>query len=258
MAKSFDLTNKTALVTGAGQGLGKTFALALANAGAEVYILARNIDRLTNTADEIMQKTASEVYPVQVDITDEASVMAACAAISQKSGKIDILVNNAAVGRSNSRLEDETLESWNSIINTNLTGTFLMMKHVGKIMIQQKSGKIINLASMTGKVSVRNPSVGAYEVSKAAVEALSRTMAGAWAEHNITVNSICPGYYMTDINKAYIEENIEFYEDSLTQIPLKSWGDPDEIGDTVVFLASTASNYMTGANIVIDGGYTIW
>ena len=133
-----------------------------------------------------------------------------------------------------------------------------MMKHVGKIMIQQKSGKIINLASMTGKVSVRNPSVGAYDVSKAAVEALSRTMAGAWAEHNITVNSICPGYYMTDINKAYIEENIEFYEDSLTQIPLKSWGDPDEIGDTVVFLASTASNYMTGANIVIDGGYTIW
>ncbi|MEG2882828.1 MAG: SDR family oxidoreductase, partial [Christensenella sp.] len=137
------------------------------------------------------------------------------------------------------------------------TGTFLMMKHIGKIMIGQKSGKIINLASMTGHVAMRNPTIGAYDVSKAGIECLTRLMAGVWSEYNVTVNSICPGYYMTDINKNYVNENRKFYEDSLQQIPLKKWGEPDDIGDVAVFLASAASDYMTGSNVVTDGAYTI-
>ena len=258
MAVIFDLTGRTAAVTGAGQGLGKSFAKSLSQAGAEVFLLARDVQRLENTAKEITESTGGQVYCVPVDITDEQSVISACETIMRKAGRLDILVNNAAVGRSDKNLVDESLEEWNQIIQTNLTGTFLMLKHVGKIMIAQRSGKVINLSSTSGQVSMRNPTVGAYDVSKAGVECLTRLMASAWAEYGICVNAICPGYYMTDINKAYVKEHEEFYRDSLNQIPLGRWGDPDEIGNLAVFLASDAANNMTGANVVIDGGYLIW
>ena len=255
MAITLDLAGKVAAVTGAGQGLGKTFAKSLSLAGAEVFLLARNKERLENTAKEITDLTGVRTHPVAVDITDEQSVIAACEAIMHISGRLDILVNNAALGRSDARLENESLEQWNEIMNTNLTGTFLMLKHAGRIMIAQRSGKVINISSISGVVSMRNPTVGAYDVSKAGVECLTRLLASAWAEYGIRVNAICPGYYLTDINKAYIEGHEEFYKDSLTQIPLKQWGNPDEIGELAVFLASDAANNMTGANIVKDGGY---
>jgi len=258
MAIELNLAGRVAAVTGAGQGLGKTFAEALSKAGAEVYLLARNFDRLESAAKEIAELTGNKTYPVAADITDEKSVADAFEAIKSNSGRLDVLVNNAAVGRSDARLEDESLEEWNRIINNNLTGTFLVLKHAGKIMIGQRSGKIINISSISGLVSMRNPTVGAYDVSKAGVECLTRLMASAWAEYGIRVNAICPGYYLTDINKAYIKEHEEFYKDSLNQIPLKQWGNPDEIGELVVFLASDAANNMTGANVVIDGGYLTW
>lgn len=258
MENKFDLSGKIAVVTGAGQGLGKAFAHALSAAGANVCLMARNQQRLEKTAAEIFDETGNETFACALDITDEQSVIDACEAVIDRFGKLDVLVNNAAVGRSSERLENESLEEWNNILGTNLTGTFLMMKHVGRVMISQKSGKIINLASMTGKVAMRNPTIGAYDVSKAGIECLTRLMAGVWSEYGVTVNSICPGYYMTDINKAYVKENPAFYQDSLEQIPLKKWGEPSDIGDIAVFLASSASDYMTGANVVTDGGYTIW
>ena len=255
---NFELNGKTAVVTGAGQGLGKAFARALAEAGAEVFVMARNIERLKKTAEELAAATGSRVYAQALDITSEESIEKACRSVVEKSGKIDILINNAALGRSDAELQNETLETWNQIMNTNLTGTFLMMKHVGKVMIERGGGKIINLASMTGMVAVRNPSVGAYDVSKAGIACLTRIMAGAWSRYHITVNSISPGYYMTDINRAYVKDHPEFYEDSLKQIPLQKWGKEEDIGNIAVFLASSASDYMTGANIVTDGGYTVW
>ena len=258
MAIELNLSGKVAAVTGAGQGLGKTFAKSLSLAGAEVYLLARNFDRLEQAAKEISDLTGNKTHPVEIDITDEESVITACEVIKKTSGKLDILVNNAAVGRSDKRLEDESLEEWNSIVGTILTGTFLVLKHAGRIMIEQRSGKIINITSISGVVSMRNPTVGAYDASKAGVEGLTRAAASAWAEYGIRVNAICPGYYLTDINKAYIKEHEEFYKDSLNQIPLKQWGNPDEIGELLVFLASDASNNMTGSNVVIDGGYLTW
>lgn len=258
MKNKFDLTGKIAVVTGAGQGLGEAFARSLSSAGAKVYLMARNARRLETTAKKISDETGNETYTCALDITDEQSVINACKTVVDTLGKIDVLVNNAAVGRSSERLENESLEEWNSIIGTNLTGTFLMMKYVGRVMIAQRSGKIINLASMTGKVAMRNPTIGAYDVSKSGIECLTRLMAGVWSEYGITVNSICPGYYMTDINKDYVKEHPDFYQDSLEQIPLKKWGEPADIGDMAVFLASSASDYMTGANVVTDGGYTIW
>ncbi|MBU9726476.1 SDR family NAD(P)-dependent oxidoreductase [Diplocloster modestus] len=258
MKSKFDLKGKVAVVTGAGQGLGESFARSLSQAGAEVFLMARNRERLEKTAQKISQETGSRTYTCALDITNEQSVAEACSYVMQTAGHLDILVNNAAVGRSDKPLVEESLEEWNAILGTNLTGTFLMMKHVGKIMIGQKAGKVINLASMTGKVAMRNPVIGAYDVSKAGIECLTRMMAGVWAEHHITVNAICPGYYMTDINKEYVKEHPEFYQDSLEQIPLKTWGKPDDIGDIAVFLASEASDYMTGATLVTDGGYTVW
>lgn len=255
---AFDLKGKIAVVTGAGQGLGQAFTRSLSIYGATVCLMARNYERLLKTGAEIEEESGVKTYAVRLDITDEKSVEDAVKTVFEEHGRIDVLINNAAVGRSSEELVNETLESWNSIINTNLTGTFLMMKHVGKIMIAQRSGKVINLASMTGKVAMRNDTIGAYDVSKAGIECLTRLMAGVWAQYGVTVNSICPGYYMTDINKAYVAEHPDFYEDSLKQIPLKKWGDPPDIGDIAVFLASSASDYMTGANLVTDGGYTVW
>ncbi len=230
MKSKFDLSGRTAVVTGAGQGLGKSFARSLSLAGAEVFMMARNLERLENTSRFIQEESGNTIHVWPLDITDEQSVKEACRFVMQSAGHLDILVNNAAVGRSDTPLVHESLKEWSRILETNLTGTFLMMKHVGKIMEAQKYGKIINLASVTGKVAMRNPTIGAYDVSKAGVECLTRLMAGVWAEHNINVNAICPGYYMTEINEKYVKENPGFYKGFfLDCIPLKTWGKPEDI-----------------------------
>ncbi|MFN2133432.1 MAG: SDR family NAD(P)-dependent oxidoreductase [Anaerolineae bacterium] len=258
MNEPFDLTDKIAVVTGARQGLGKTFARSLAAAGATVYLMSRNEARLAEASQEIEGLTGVHCPTFVIDITDEGSVERAADFVKTEAGRLDILVNNAAVGRGSTPLEDTDLSEWNHTIQTNLTGTFLCMKHFCRMMIAQKRGKVINLASIAGMVALQGSCLGAYDCSKAAIESLTRCMAGEWAKYNIQVNSIAPGYFMTDINKSFISENKGFYDQSVHRIPLRRWGDPDEIGEVAVFLASAAADYITGANIVIDGGYTAW
>ena len=258
MYARFDLSDKIAVVTGARQGLGKTFARALAAAGATVFLMSRNEPRLAEAAGEIEGLTGARCPYHAIDIRDEGSVERAAAFVKAEAGRLDVLVNNAAVGRGSTPLEHTALSEWNDTIETNLTGTFLCMKHFCRMMIAQRSGKVINLASMAGMVALQDSCLGAYDCSKAAIESLTRCMAGEWAQYNIQVNSIAPGYFMTDINKAFVRENQGFYDRSLSRIPLGRWGDPDEIGEVAVFLASPAADYITGANIVIDGGYTTW
>ena len=258
MNRPFDLSGKIAVVTGARQGLGKTFARSLATAGATVYLMSRNRAGLEEASREIEALTGVHCPFFVIDIRDESSVERAAAFVEEDAGRLDILVNNAAVGRGSRPLEYTELGEWNDTIQTNLTGTFLCMKHFCRMMIAQRSGKVINLASMAGMVALQDSCLGAYDCSKAAVECLTRCMAGEWAQHNIQVNSIAPGYFLTDINKEFISENKGFYDKSVGRIPLKRWGDPDEIGEVAVFLASAAADYITGANIVIDGGYTSW
>jgi NAD(P)-dependent dehydrogenase (short-subunit alcohol dehydrogenase family) len=254
----FDLTGKIAVVTGARQGLGKTFARSLAAAGATVYLMSRNAAGLEAASKEIEASTGVQCPIFVIDVRDERSVERAAAFVQTDAGRLDILVNNAAVGRGSTPLEHTELSEWNDTIQTNLTGTFLCMKHFCRMMIAQRSGKVINLASMAGMVALQDSCLGAYDVSKAAIECLTRCMAGEWAKYNIQVNSIAPGYFMTDINRAFIRENQGFYDRSVSRIPMGRWGDPDEIGEVAVFLSSAAADYMTGANIVIDGGYTAW
>jgi NAD(P)-dependent dehydrogenase (short-subunit alcohol dehydrogenase family) len=258
MNRQFDLSGKIAVVTGARQGLGKTFARSLAVAGATVYLMSRNEARLKEASQEIEKLTGAHCPFFVLDITDEGSVERAAEFVKKEAGRLDILVNNAAVGRGSTPLEHTELKEWNDTIQTNLTGTFLCMKHFCRMMIAQKSGKVINLASMAGMVALQDSCLGAYDCSKAAVESLTRCMAGEWAKYNIQVNSIAPGYFLTDINREFISENKGFYDRSISRVPMGRWGDPDEIGEVAVFLASAAADYMTGANIVIDGGYTSW
>ena len=245
-------------MTGARQGLGKAFARSLAVAGATVYLMSRNAARLQEASKEIEELTGVRCPFSEIDITDENSVERAAEFVKQEAGRLDILVNNAAVGRGSTPLEYTELSEWNATIQTNLTGTFLCMKHFCRMMIAQRSGKVINLASMAGMVALQDSCLGAYDVSKAAIESLTRCMAGEWGKYNIQVNSIAPGYFLTDINKEFIRENQSFYDRSLSRVPLQRWGSPDEIGEVAVFLASSAADYMTGANIVLDGGYTAW
>ncbi len=258
MKNNFDLAGKIALVTGAGQGLGKEFARSLGRAGACVYIMARNVKRAEDAAAEIHAETGAKMYTHYIDVTDESSVEEAAQFVRKTTGRLDILVNNAALGRGTTHLQDTPLEEWNQTMNTNLNGTFLCMKHFGRMMIEQKSGCVINLASLGGKVCLKNCCTGAYDVSKAAVEALTRCMAGEWAQYNIRVNSICPGYILTDINKDFIARNGDFYEKSLEHIPCRVWGNPEQMGDIAVFLASEAASYVNGSNLVADGGYMVF
>ncbi len=253
-----DLSGQVAVVTGARQGLGKVFAEALAAAGAEVFLMARNEAELQKATAEIAKKTGAKCHWYPIDILDEASVEAAADHVKKTAERLDILFNNAALGRGSTPLQDASLEEWKLTIDTNLTGTFLCMKHFGRIMIEQKSGKIVNMTSLAARAVFPTACTGAYDCSKAAVGCLTRCMAGEWSKYHINVNSISPGFFMTDINKRFLEENPGFYETSCAGVPLGRWGDPEELAPLALFLASSASDYITGADINIDGGYTLW
>lgn len=258
MKNLLDMSGKRAVVTGARQGLGKIFSEALAGAGAQVCLMARNVRALEEAAAEIHAKTQAKCLVCPIDVTDEASVEKAAQFVREKMGGLDILINNAAVGRGTTPLQDVTLEEWNGDINTNLTGTFLAMKHFGRIMIEQRSGKIINLTSLAERVVFADACTGAYDCSKAGIECLTRCMAAEWAKYNVHVNGISPGLFMTDINKGYCEENKDFYDTVTKKIPLARWGRPEEVGPLALYLCSDAADYITGADFHIDGGYALW
>lgn len=256
--KAGKLQGQWALVTGASQGLGLVFARALAAEGANLFLMSRNLPKLEAVCRGIQEEHGVYCHARRIDITDENSVMAAASHVLETSGRLDVLINNAALGRGNTPLQDTELAEWQRTIDTNLTGTFLCMKHFGRIMIKQKAGRIINLTSLAARAVFADAATGAYDCSKAAVACLTRCMAGEWAQYGIRVNSISPGFFLTDINKRFLDEHPGFYEKSTKNIPLKRWGNPDEIGALAVFLASADSDYVTGADFEMDGGYTLW
>lgn len=242
----FSLTGKIAIVTGAGRGIGKAIALSLADAGADLVIAARTTDQVEATAEEIRKK-GRKVIALTADVRFKEQVDYIVSKTVQNFGKIDVLVNNAG-GMFAVPTMEMSEGQWNVIISENLTSVFLCSQAVGKIMIDQKSGSIVNIASIVGIVA--QPLNAAYAAAKAGIISLTKTMAIDLAGYNIRVNGIAPGLIITP-GTEWLYEKL----DTITKdIPLARGGRPEDIAGGVIYLASDASQYVTGETIVIDGG----
>jgi NAD(P)-dependent dehydrogenase (short-subunit alcohol dehydrogenase family) len=248
----FRLDGKVALVTGGARGLGRVIVDALASAGADVALTAREAEAAVRAADVVATTSARKSLGIATDVISRASVEAMVAQVMEKFGRIDILVNNAGINI-RGPIEELTEDDWDMVVDTNLKGPWLCCRAVGPIMKKQKSGRVINVSSMLGEISM--PGRSPYASSKGGLTLLTKTLALEWAKDGINVNALCPGPFATEINtpllndpaaRAQIEANV----------PLGRWGDPVELGPAAVFLASDASSFMTGSTLFIDGGYT--
>ena len=247
----FDVTGRKALVTGAGRGIGRVLALALAEAGCDVSILEIDIKSAESTAKEIRQLGRKSIA-IQADVTKKNQVDKAFAETVKELGCLDICVNNAGISIQKPA-EELPEEDWDKVVDINLKGVFLCSQAAARIMIPQGHGSIINIASMSG-IAVNVPQKQAvYNTSKAGVAMLSKSLAVEWAQYGIRVNSISPGYTKTEMTLSTMTHLFPAWE-SLT--PMGRLGEPEELRGAVLYLASDASSYMTGHDLVSDGGYT--
>ena len=246
----FDLHGKTAIITGSARGLGKEIAIGLAEYG--VSLVLADIVQPEETKKEVEEKSV-RCIAVQTDISDEAQVKKIADIADLEYGKVDILVNNAGISQLNyTPTEDLPLEEWDQVMSVNLKGTFLCCKHIGKLMIKNGGGNIINIASTAGVTGVsRAP---AYCASKAGVILLTKSLALEWAKHNIRVNAIAPHYLETDLTSG-LRSSEDVRGKIAKQIPMRRFGKVSELIGAVIFLSSEASSYMTGAALTVDGGY---
>jgi NAD(P)-dependent dehydrogenase (short-subunit alcohol dehydrogenase family) len=251
MSADRPLTGKVAVVTGAGRGLGRAIALALAAAGADVALAARSAGQLESVAEEI-GALGTRGLAVPTDITDAEAVDALARRTVEAFGHVDILVNNSGIVSSTPLLEQST-EEWDAVHATNVRGTFLATRAVGRHLVDQGHGKVINIASNFAFKGVARHA--AYCSSKAAVVAFTRSMAIEWARHNVQVNALAPGYFATDLN-AGVRADDAALERITRSIPARRMGEPDELAPWLLLLAGPASDFMTGETIVIDGGQT--
>ena len=245
----FDLSGKTALITGSGQGLGFALARGLAQAGAAIALNGRDEKKLAAAA-EVLRGEGARVTTAAFDVTDGAASTKAVARIEGDFGLLDILVNNAGIQR-RAPLAEMTEEQWRAVIDTNLTSAFLVARAVVPRMIARGSGKIINICSVMSEVS--RPTIGNYAAAKGGLKMLTRAMAVEWAKHGIQSNAIAPGYFVTELNKALVE-NVEFNKWICGRTPAGRWGQPEELAGAAVFLASRASDFVNGQILTIDGG----
>jgi NAD(P)-dependent dehydrogenase (short-subunit alcohol dehydrogenase family) len=254
----FKLDGKRLFVTGGSRGLGRAMALAMAEAGADVILTGRTRASLDATAAEIRER-GRRVWSYQADMADPIVCEQTCAQVLSDIGPIDILVNNVGGRRLNITIEETSLDQWQELVDLNLTHVFLCTKIIGGAMVKNgQGGRVINIASISGLVANRGIGGRHYETAKAAVIKFTRTVAADWAPHGVTVNAICPGFFMTDPNRAWAQMVPEVIATLVAGIPMGRAGEPDEIGPLAVYLASEASTYVTGATFVIDGGYTLW
>lgn len=245
----FDLSGKTALVTGSSRGLGKAMAEGLARAGARILINGTDASRVAETVGTFAA-AGHAAEAAAFDVTSEPSVLEAFARFDAAGIDVDIVVNNAGIQFRKPMVELETAD-WQRVIDTNLTSAFMIGREAAKRMIPRGYGKIINIGSLTSELA--RATVAPYTVAKGGVKMLTRAMAAEWAQHGIQSNAIGPGYMLTDMNQALID-NPEFDAWVKGRTPSKRWGKPEELVGTAVFLASAASDYVNGQIIYVDGG----
>lgn len=245
------LEGKTALITGASKGLGKAMALAMAEAGARLVLVSRNLEQLNQTATAV-RKLGAETSVFRVDVTDERQVKQLAENVAKQVGKIQILINNAGINVRKS-VTDFTLEEWRQVMDTNLTSVFLMCRAFVPQMKGQGYGRIINLTSIMSHVAI--PGRTAYCASKTGLLGFTRALALELAPERITVNGISPGPFATEMN-AQLMQNPELNQQFLSKIPVGRWGKVEEVGQLAVFLCSEDAGFITGTDILIDGGWT--
>lgn len=250
----FDLTGRVAIITGGSIGLGRQMAEGLAEMGAHLVLCARKEERCTQAAVEL-RSLGVKAMARACDVKSQTSVREIVEATLSEFGRIDVLINNAGISWG-APVEQMRLEDWAKVIETNLTGTFLCAQEVGKVMIRQGRGKIINIASVAGLGGAPTElSAIGYHASKGGVIAFTKDLACKWAAHNIQVNAIAPGWFPTHMSNRVIEQHRELF---LSHIPMRRLGNEHDLKGAVVFLASGASDYVTGHVLVVDGGQTAW
>ena len=251
-APNFELTGKVALVTGAARGIGRACAIALAQAGADVVLGLRDA-RSVGSLPAVIEGLGRRALPVQMDVTQRREIDQAVATVEREFGRVDILVNNAGLGPPNAA-EDVTEADFDLTMNVNLKGTFFVSQAVGKLMLRAGSGHIVNLSSQAGFVALPTESV--YCMTKAAIAHLTKCLALEWAPYNITVNAVAPTFIRTPGTRKWLDD-AAFSASVSNRIPLGRIGEPMDVAGPVVFLASPAAALITGATLMVDGGWTI-
>ena len=249
----FDLTGKKAIVTGASSGLGVQFAKALAAQGADVAVLARRMEKLEEVAKEI-ESLGVSCLPVKCDVLEKEDIYAAVKKVHEAFGRIDILVNNAGVAV-NAPAESQSNEDWERVIDTNLTSVYYMAREVGKIMIKQNYGRIINIGSIHSRVAMAGLGISGYCASKGGVFMLTKDLANEWAKYGITVNAIGPSYFASEMTDEVLEDP-GFKQLLQAYCPMGRVGNPGELDGALIYFASDSSSFTTGQLLNIDGGWT--
>jgi gluconate 5-dehydrogenase len=254
----FRLDGKLSLVTGGSRGLGREMALALAEAGSDLVLVGRDAASLDVTAGAI-RDLGRKAVTIVADAGVPAECERFCGEVLDQHGPVDVLINNVGGRRVNIPTDEFPLETWQQMVDLNLTSVFLCTKLLGGAMVKRGTGgRVINISSINGLVATRKIGGRSYETSKAAVIQFTKAVAADWAPHRVTVNAICPGGFMTEPNIRWSQQNPEVIAAFKEQIPMGEFGQPEDLGPLAVYLASDASRYMTGATLVIDGGYTLW
>ncbi len=253
MSKLFDITGKIAVVTGASSGLGRQFALALAREGANVAIVARRVEKLESVKKEV-EALGVECYTHKCDVTNTDEIKKTVKDIKEHFGRIDILVNNAGLGLADVA-ENTSDELWTKMIDTNINGVFYFAREVGRVMVEQKYGKVINLGSIHSTVAMPGLPLSAYATSKGAVLMMTKALASEWAKYNITVNAIGPAYFPSEMTSNILESGA-INNVIQNTCPMGRPGREGELDGALIYFASDASSYTTGQLLQVDGGWT--